>query len=159
MKTAFKSFKDALGSKKIVPLTKALNELAEESGWQLRPPHSEILKFRATEENEFYEVSFKARVSLHYSNREKQAEGIVFTMEFSGDAYADSPNPAIDELFYAGQIDSITVYAYGTHWKGETIQTPKDFAENLEVPSETLTIVPIGEFLENQQWPSPERSE
>lgn len=129
-------------------IAKAVGHLAEEAGFQLQPPYTEMRELKAREEGERFAVQFTGRTYLHHSSLEKQNEGFVLAVEFSGRAYADSPTPPLHELFNAAVIDSILVYGYGRRWKGKTIVTPIEFAKNLEVTSSELTKVEIEDFLQ-----------
>lgn len=147
MKNVLNNLQDALQTKRLAAVTKALSELAERLAYQLRPPYTEVLRFIAREEDDRYAIEFAGKLHLHYSSLEKQNEGLVFTLEFDGDAYADSPNPSLHELFYAAVVNSVPSYAYGTGWKGNSIPTPPEFAENLEVRSQILLLVELKDLL------------
>jgi hypothetical protein len=147
MKNMLNNLQDALQERRLTAVTKALSELTERLAYQLRPPYTEVLHFTAREEDDRYAIEFGAKLHLHYSSLEKQNEGLVFTVGFEGEAYADSPNPSLHELFYAAVVNSVSLYAYGTRWKGKSIPTPREFAENLEVRSQTLLLVELKDLL------------
>ena len=134
---------DALQTRQLTAVTKALGKLAEKLAYQLKPPYTEILQFKANEEYDRFTIEFSAKLHLHYANPQKRAEGLVFLLQFSGEASADSPNPPIHELFYAGLIDSLLVYGYGPRWKGKSEETSKACAKNLDVTSPTLVAIEL----------------
>ncbi len=140
------ALRDAVQSKSLPKLTKALSELADELAYQLKPPYTEILRLKAKEEAGHFDVDFAARLHLHYSSLSTNEEGLVFTIKFGGEAFADSPNPPIHELFYAAVVESIRVYGYGSRWRGRTITTPQEVARNLEVTSQTLDEIAMDDF-------------
>lgn len=74
-------------------------------------------------------------------------EGLVFTMGFGGEGYADSPAPPVDELFAAGLVDSFVVYGYGKRWPGQSVRTPHELADRLELPSPMLNEIATDDFL------------
>ncbi len=140
------TLRDTVQSKSLPKLTKALSELADELAYQLKPPYTEILRLKAKEEAGRFDVDFAARLHLHYSSLSTSQEGLVFTIQFGGETFADSPNPPIHELFYAAVVESIRVYGYGSKWKGRTITTPQEIAKNLEVTSQTLNEITMDDF-------------
>jgi hypothetical protein len=135
---------DALQGRRLTSLTKALSAIADNLGYRLKPPYTEIVRFQANDEGDRFEVEFCAKLYLHYCL--EPLEGLIFTVEFSGETLQDSPNPPVDELFYAGAVDSFAIFGYGTRWGGERVPTPKKFTENLEVPSENITSITINDF-------------
>jgi hypothetical protein len=147
MKNMLNNLQGALQERRLTTVTKALSELAERLAYQLRLPYTEVLHFIAREADDRYAIEFAAKLHLHYSSLERQNEGLVFTLEFEGDAYADSPNPSLHELFYAAVVNSVSSCAYGTGWQGKSIPTPPEFAENLEVRSQTLLLVELKDLL------------
>jgi len=138
--------REAVQSKSLAALTKALSELADDLAYQLKPPYTEILQSKAKEKANRFAVRFAAKLHLHYSNLRSNQEGLVFTINFGGEAFADSPNPPIDELFYAGVVESLKVYGYGLRWRGKTLQTPDEFVTNLEVRAQTLNEINLDDF-------------
>ncbi len=138
--------KDALQTKSLTALTKALSELADALAYQLKPPHTEILEFKAQEEAGGFTLHFEARLHLHYSSLGSSQEGLIFAIRFSGDALSDSPTPPIDELFYAGVVESLRVYGYGSRWKSGTIMEPPESMKNLEVAAEEISEIDVGHF-------------
>ncbi len=137
---------EALKSKSLTALTQALSEVADGLAYQLRPPFTEILQFKAHEEGGRFNIHFQARLYLHYSNPGGTPEGLVFTIKFGGDALSDSPSPPVHELFYAGIMESFQVCGYGSRWTGTKIATPLAFRKNLEVPSKTIIEIGIDSF-------------
>lgn len=140
--------KEALQAKSVTALTKALSELAAELAYELKPPYTEILEFKAKEENDMFAVHFQAELDLHYSNLASQQEGLVFVIQFGGDAFSDSPTPPIHELFYAGVVESFSIYGYGSRWKGTAITADQKFMRNLEVSSKTLNDIDGDRFFQ-----------
>src|SRR3990172_2660601 len=112
MRNMLNNLQDALQTKRLAAVTKALSELAERLAYQLRSTYTEVLRFIAREEDDRYAIEFAAKLHLHYSSLGKQNEGLVFMVEFERDAYADSPNPSLHELFYAAVVNSVSSYAY-----------------------------------------------
>ena len=147
MRNMLNNLQDALQTKRLAAVTKALSELAERLAYQLRSPYAKVLHFIAREEDDRYAIEFAAKLHLHYSILGKQNKGLVFTLEFEGDAYADSPNPSLHELFYAAVVNSVSSYAYGPGWHGKSIPTPPEFAENLETRSQTALLVELKNLL------------
>jgi len=132
-------------------VTQALSELAEKLGYQLKPPYTEVMELKAKQEENRFAIHFSAKLHLHYSRLQTQNEGLVFTLQFGGEAYADSPNPPVDELFAAGVVDSLFVYGYGSNWPGQTIHTPDKLTQNLEVKSRKLNRIAIDDFLKQTE--------
>src|SRR3990172_12482255 len=104
MRNMLNNLQDALQMKRLAAVTKALSELAERLAYQLRSPYAKVLHFIAREDDR-YAIEFAAKLHLHYSSLGKQNEGLVFMVEFERDAYADSPNPSLHELFYAAVVN------------------------------------------------------
>jgi hypothetical protein len=129
----------AIQSKKLNSVTQALGELARRLRYELHPPFTEVIHLKAEEKEERFAVQFSAKLNLHYSSPQMQ-DGLVFTLEFGGQGYADSPNPPVDELFAAGLVDSFAVYGYGEKWPGQSIPTPLELMDRLEVSSPTLVV-------------------
>jgi hypothetical protein len=142
-----RKLQDALQGRRLTSLTKALSAIADNLGYRLKPPHTEIVRFQAKEEGDRFEIEFSAKLHLHYCSLEPPHEGLIFTVEFSGEALADSPNPPVDELFYAGRVDSFAILGYGARWEGKRVPTPKKFIQNLEVPSQNITSIALKDFL------------
>lgn len=139
----------AIQSKSLTTLTKALGELAVELGYQLKPPYTEILQFKSQDSDDgHFEVYFEARLHSHYTNPATSLDGLIFTVGFGGDAFADLPTPSIHDLFYAGIVESFEVYGYGPKWGGVSIETPPEFTKNLEVRSKTINRIELENFLE-----------
>jgi len=144
-------FKKALESKSLTALTKALSEIAGQLAYQLKSPYTEILNFRAREQSGRFRVHFSAKLYLHYSSLTSQLEGLLFIIQFGGDALSDTPTPPSDELFYAGVVESFRVHAYGSRWIGTAITMSEEVAKNLEVPSEALTDIGVNRFVKQLQ--------
>ena len=134
---------EALESKSLTRLTKAISKIAEKLGYQLRPPHTDIVSLTAKEEADEYVVHFEVRLQLHYSANN---DGLVFTIGFGGDALAETPTPLLHELFYAAVVREFHIYGYGSKWAGKTTPTPREFTENLEVTSHTISEIELGDF-------------
>jgi hypothetical protein len=147
MSNARSKLRVALQSREVSLVTQALSELAEKLSYQLKPPYTEVMQLKAKQEGNRFAIQFSAKLHLHYSSLQAQDEGLVFTLQFSGEAYADSPDPPVDELFAAGVADSLFVCAYGRNWPGQTIHTPDQLTQNLEVKSRTLNRISIDDFL------------
>src|SRR3989304_9968043 len=118
------NLQDATQTKRLAAVTKALSELAERLAYAVRFPYPEVLRFIAREEDDRSAIEFAAKLHLHYSSLGKQNEGLVFMVEFEGEALADFPNPSLHELFYAAVVNSVSSYAYGPGWHGKSIPTP-----------------------------------
>lgn len=144
-------FKEALESKSLTTLTKALSEIAAQLAYQLNPPYTEILDFSAREQSGRFSVHFSAKLYLHYSSLAKRVEGLVFIIQFGGDALSDTPTPPSDELFYAGVVESFRVHAYGSKWIGPAVTVSEEVAKNLEVPSRALADIDVNRFIQQLQ--------
>ncbi|MGD0689813.1 MAG: hypothetical protein ABSA50_08585 [Candidatus Bathyarchaeia archaeon] len=143
-------FKEALESKSLTALTTALRDIADQLAYQLKPPYTEILDFRAREQSGRFSVHFRAKLYLHYSLA-SQVGGLLFIIQFGGDALSDTPTPPSDELFYAGMVESFRVHAYGSKWIGPTITVSQEVAKNLEVPSKVLADIDVDRFVQQLQ--------
>jgi len=139
---------EALDSKSLTALTKAIGNVAENLGYQLKPPHTEVLQLNSKEEAEEYTVNFHARLRLHYC---KPGEGIVVVVVFNGEALSETPTPLLHDLFYAAVVSQVDVYGYGEKWPGKTLATPREFKEQLEVPTLTVNEIGMDQFLKNLQ--------
>jgi hypothetical protein len=144
-------FEKALESKSLTALTKALTEIADHLAYQLKPPYTEILDFRAREQSGRFSIHFSAKLYLHYSSLASQVEGLLFIIQFDGDALSDTPTPPSDELFYAGVVESFRVHAYGSKWIGPAITVSDEVTKNLEVPSKALTDIDVNLFVQQLQ--------
>ncbi|HMK84148.1 MAG TPA: hypothetical protein VK503_10560 [Candidatus Bathyarchaeia archaeon] len=143
MKTA--QVKSAIQSKSLTTLTKAISELADELAYRLTPPNTEITQFLAKEHDSGYLVHFSASLRLCYSSL-SMAEGIIFVVDFDGDAISEEPTPSIHELFYAAIVRAITIYAYGGKWSGRPIATPPELSHLLDLKSSTIMILSLDDF-------------
>ena len=112
------TLKEALQSKSLTRFTKAVNEAAKGLAFQLKPPYTEILEFKAREQAGRFHIQFAARLHLHYASLRTKGEGLVFTIKFNGEALSDSPGPSIDQLFYAAVVRSLQISGYGSRWAG-----------------------------------------
>jgi len=147
MKNA-KELGEALKAKSLTGLTKALSNLAEKLGYELKPPFTQIIELKAKEERGRFALRFEASLALHYCNLANQQEGVVFDIQFGGSAIADSPSPPIDELFYAGIVRRFQVYGYGSGWKGKEVATQKRFMDELEVSSNFMNEIDVDSFFQ-----------
>jgi hypothetical protein len=138
--------KAAVQSRSLTNLTAALNEIDGELAYQLRPPFTEVKRYKASEEADRFAVEFSASLYLHYSSLATPSDGLVFAIDFGGSALADAPIPPIHELFYAARVEQLKIYGYGARWKGRSIPTPDKLASNLEVPSRTLNELELDDF-------------
>jgi len=143
--------KSALESKSLTALTKALGEIADQLAYQLKSPYTEILDFRARKRSGRFSVHFRAKLYLHYSSLASQAEGLLFIIQFGGDALSDTPTPPSDELFYAGVVESFRVHAYGSKWIGPETTVTEDITKHLEVPSRALADIDVNAFVQQLQ--------
>jgi len=143
-----KELDEAVKAKSLTALTRALSHLAEELSYQLKPPFTKIIEFKAKEQAGRFVLHFEAELGLHYCNLGDQQEGLVFTVRFGGSALSDSPSPPIDELFNAGKVRSLHVYGYGAAWKGNAITSPQEFIKELEVSSKLLNEINVDSFFQ-----------
>ncbi|MGA8904893.1 MAG: hypothetical protein WB661_07785 [Candidatus Bathyarchaeia archaeon] len=141
-----KELKEAVKAKSLTTLTKALSQFAEALGYQLKPPFTQIIEFKAKEQTAGFALRFEAELGLHYCNLTNQQEGLVFVIRFGGSALSDSPSPPIHELFYAGVVRSFHVYGYGGAWKGNAIAAHHEFMRELEVSSKLLNEIDVDSF-------------
>lgn len=141
-----KELKEAVKAKSLTALTKALSQFAEGLGYQLKPPFTQIIEFKAKEQTGGFALRFEAELGLHYCNLTNQQEGLVFVIRFGGSALSDSPSPPTHELFYAGVVRSFQVYGYGGAWKGDAITAHHEFMRELEVSSKHLNEIDVDSF-------------
>ena len=140
--------KEAIKTKSLTASTRALSHLAEGLAYRMGPPYTEILDFKAKEEDDRFALHFEAKLGLHYSNLTNQQEGLVFVIEFGGEAFSDTPTPPTHDLFYAGVIRSFQVYGYGGRWKGTAATAHREVMLNLEVSSKSLNEIYLDSFFE-----------
>jgi len=62
------SLREAIERKSLTALTKAISKLADELAYHLKPPYTEIIEFKAKEEDERYNVHFSAISRLSYTS-------------------------------------------------------------------------------------------
>jgi hypothetical protein len=141
-------FEKALRSKFPTELTKALREMADELGYRLKPPYTEITDFRSKQGADRFVVHFNAILYLHYSAVANSTEGLLFMIQFGGKALSSTPNPPADELFYAGVVKSLRIYGYGSRWLGRAVTVPQDISSNLELASEKLVTIGPHHFVQ-----------
>jgi len=137
--------RQALESKSLTALTKAIGRIANSLAYELKPPYTELLQLTSREEGDEYSIHFEARLSLHYRARE---DGLVFKIDFGGDTLSDTPSPLLHDLFYAAVVKEVRVYGYGHAWDGKSIATPEEFTQNLEVTSPTVDEIELKDFLD-----------
>ena len=143
MKTS--KIKSAIQSKSLTELTKAISELGDELAYRLTAPNTEITQFLAKEENSGYSVHFSASLQLCYSSL-SMAEGVIFVIDFDGDAMSEEPTPPIHELFYAAIVRTITIYAYGEKWSGRSVPTPPELSHLLDLNDPMIMILSLDDF-------------
>lgn len=140
--------REAVNAKSLTRLTKALSRIAEELGYELKPPFTQMIEFRAKEQNAGFALRFEARLGLHFCSRANREEGLVFAIKFGGSALADLPSPPIHELFYAGVVRRFQVYGYGDAWEGKPITLQEELTQELEVSSMLLNEIDVKSFFE-----------
>jgi len=140
--------KEAIETRSLTALTKAISLLADELGYQLKPPYTELSKLNAKEENDKFALHFEARLYLHHTSIAGKMEGLIFSVQFYGDALSDSPVPPLPDLFYAGVVESLHIFGYGSRWKGTTTQLPHELSSSLEVPPSRVYDLSVDGFLE-----------
>ncbi len=138
-----KKLKEAIDTKSLTALTKAIGLAGDELAYQLKPPYTELLELRAKEEDEKFNLHFRAKLHLHYSSRTKREEGLVFMIQFSGDAFSDTPVPALSDLFYAGIVELLQIYGYGDGWNGTATQFGEELSKSLELPATAIREVKL----------------
>jgi hypothetical protein len=151
MHSPIEELETALQNRNLTSLTGALRQVANRLGYQLKSPYTEVTQLKAEEEGNRFLIRFTAKLYVHYSSTQLPAEGLVFTVQFGGEANSDSQSPPVQELFSAGTLDSLVVYGYRTRWSGQTFATPELFVSELEVPSRTLNRIPIELFLKENR--------
>jgi len=139
--------KEAIETRSLTALTKAISLLADELAYQLRPPYTELSKLNAKEENERFTLHFEAKLYLHYASLAGKEEGLIFQIQFNGDALSDSPVPPLSDLFYAGVVETLHIFGYGSRWKGTVIQLQQELSSNVEVPPTTVYELEADGFL------------
>jgi hypothetical protein len=147
MKGAVK-LKEAIETRSLTSLTKAISLLADELAYQLKPPYTELSKLNAKEEDERFRLHFEAQLHLHYSSLVGKGEGLIFAIQFHGDAFSDSPVPPLPDLFYAGIMESLHIFGYGDRWNGTGIQLQQELSRNLEIPPTTVYEIAVDRLYE-----------
>lgn len=147
MKGAVK-LKEAIETRSLTALTKAISTMADELAYQLKPPYTELSKLNAKEQDERFRLHFEAKLHLHYSSLAGKEEGLIFTIQFHGDAFSDSPVPPLPDLFYAGIVESLHIFGYGNRWNGTGIQLQEELSRNLEIPPTSVFELAVDRFYE-----------
>jgi hypothetical protein len=147
MKPSLDRLQAALQSRQLNYVTQGLGNLADQLAYRLKPPYTEVVQSKAEQEDETFFIKFAAKLYLHYTSLQTHNEGLVFTLQFSGETYADSANPPMHELFSVGLVDSLLVFGYGNRWDGRQVPTPDHFLTNLEVSVQTINEIPTDDFL------------
>jgi hypothetical protein len=126
-------FREAVRAKSLATLTKAIGKLTDELSYRLTPPYTEITEFKSKEYDNRYRIHFSGISRLNYEAESSQDEGLVFAIDFGGDAFSDVPTPPTHELFYAGKIRTLKIYGYGGNWTGRMIRTPTRLQKSLDL--------------------------
>lgn len=140
------SLREAIERKALTALTKAISKLADELAYHLKPPYTKIIEFKAKEEAERYKIHFSAFSRLSYTSMNTQDEGLVFVINFDGDAFSEVPTPPIHELFYAAVIKAVAVYGYGDDWVGKQIPTPVELEQFLDLHVRIINMIKSEDF-------------
>jgi len=139
-------FRNAIQTKSLNQLTKTLGEIAELLAFQLKPPYTEIKQLKAQEEDDRYLLQFQGTLRLPYQSLERSDEGLIFYVDFTGEAISDLPNPPIHELLYAASVTSLTIFGYGERWPGEIVEVQREL-DGLEVHGSTVEKVSLDRLL------------
>jgi len=140
-------FRNSIQTKSLNELTKTLGEVAELLAFQLKSPYTEIKRFKAQEEDDRYFVQFQGTLRLPYQSLECPDEGLIFYVDFAGEAISDLPNPSIHELLYAASVTSLTIFGYGDRWSGEVAEVQREVLNGLEVRDSTVKRVRLDSLL------------
>ncbi|MGA3295994.1 MAG: hypothetical protein ABSD41_00920 [Candidatus Bathyarchaeia archaeon] len=73
-------------------------------------------------------------------------EGIIFVIDFDGDATSEEPAPPMHELFYAAIVRAITIYAYGKKWAGRPVLTPSELSRSLDLKDLRIMFLSLDDF-------------
>ena len=138
--------REAVQSRSLTCLTKAISDTSNGLGYGLKSPYTEILELRAKEVGDRFQLHFDARLHLHYASLQREREGLVFIIQFGGEALSDSPSPPLDELFYAAVVRSLQISDYGPRRSQEGMTVSKEIAEHLELPSNSLEAISFEGF-------------
>lgn len=141
-------FREAIRTKSLSALTKAIGRLTDELSYRLTPAYTEITEFRSKEYDNRYRIHFSAISRLNYEAERTRDEGLIFVIDFGGDAFSDVPNPPTHELFYAGRIRTLKVYGYGDKWTGRKIRTPMKLQKSLDLKIAYLRLINNKAFCE-----------
>jgi len=133
-------FREAIRTKSLATLTKTIGKLTIELSYRLTPPYTEITEFKSKGYDNRYRIRFSGISCLNYE-AESTHEGLVFAIDFGGDAFSDVPTPPTHELFYAGRIRTLKVYGYGDNWKGRKIRTPMKLQKSLDLKIVYLRLI------------------
>lgn len=79
------SFREAIRVKSLATLTSAIGKLADELSYHLTLPYTEITQFKSKVSNR-YRIHFSAISRLNYEAVRSHEEGLVFAIDFGGDA-------------------------------------------------------------------------
>jgi len=139
-------FRNAIQTKSLNQLTKTLGEIAELLAFQLKPPYTEIKQLKAQEEDDRYLLQFQGTLRLPYRSLERSDEGLLFYVDFTGEAISDLPNPPIHELLYEASVTSLTIFGYGERWPGEIVEVQREL-DGLEVHGSTVKKVSLDRLL------------
>ncbi|HKM74783.1 MAG TPA: hypothetical protein VJZ32_00015 [Candidatus Bathyarchaeia archaeon] len=141
-------FRNSIQTKSLNQLTKTLGEVADILAFQLEPPYTEIKRFKAQEEeDDRYFLRFQGTLRLPYQSLERPDEGLIFYVDFAGEAISDLPNPPIHELLYAASVTSLTIFGYGDRWPGEIVKSQRELLNGLEVHSSTVKEIRLDNLL------------
>ena len=139
--------RNSIQTKSLNQLTKTLGEIADILAFQLKPPYTEIKQFKAQEDDDRYSLQFQGTLRLPYQSLERHDEGLIFYVDFAGEAMSDLPNPPIHELLYAASVTSLTMFGYGERWPGEIVEAQGELLNGLEVPGSTVKKVMLDSLL------------
>ena len=142
------NFREQLQTKSLSHLTKSLGEIADALAYQLIPPYTEINHLKAEEESGRYILQFQGNLKLPYQSLQRPDEGLIFWIDFAGEAISEEPNTPIHELLYAASVKSMTIYGYGERWPGTIVELPREFLGAIEVPNSALKKVGLDAFFQ-----------
>src|SRR5208282_1611725 len=140
-------FRNSIRTKSLNQLTNSLGDVADLLAFQLKPPYTEIKQFKAQEEDDRYFLQFQGILRLPYQSLERPDEGLIFYVDFVGEAMSDLSNPPIHELLYAASVTSLTIFGYGERWPGEIVEAQRESLNGLEVLGSTVKKVKLDSLL------------